>query len=253
MNFFVYRTVAERYAQYRPYFHPLVMDRIKAYLNLQRPVDVALDVGCGPGQSTTALKAIADLVVGADISAEMLDFVERQSGIQYIQSSAEVLAIKNSSAAILTTSLAYHWFHQERFLAEARRILQDAGWLIIYNNGFSGQMKENAAFEPWVTQVYVKRYPTPARNSVPMTSELAGRHGFRFAHQEDYQNEVELRAEELSAYLLTQSNVIAATEQGQEEVQDVYDWLMTQTRPFFKQERATFVFDGYIWYLQKDS
>ena len=86
-----------------------------------------------------------------------------------------------------------------------------------------------------------------------MTSEFAGQHGFDFSHQEDYQNEVEFTAEELAAYLITQSNVIAAAEHGHEEVEDVYDWLVAQTRQFFKSGKATFPFSGFIWYLQKAS
>lgn len=253
MNFFVYRTVAERYAKYRPYFHPLVIEKIRAYLDIQRPLNIALDVGCGPGQSTLALKEIADHVVGADISVEMLDFAGKNPGIEYIQTSAEALAIKDNSSDLLTTSLAYHWFNQERFLAEARRILKDEAWLVIYNNRFSAQMKENSKFKPWVTQVYAKQYPSPPRNSTPMTPEVAQQHGFRFAHQEEYQNEMQFTCEELSSYLITQSNVIAATEKGSENVEDIHLWLVTQTRPFFKSEKATFVFDGYIWYLQKES
>lgn len=253
MNFFVYKTVAERYAQYRPYFHPLVIEKITAYLNVQKPLAFALDVGCGSGQSTIALKEIADLVVGADISAEMLDFAEKNSGIQYIQAAAEKLAIRGNSFDLLTTSLAYHWFDQKLFFAEARRILKDGAWFIISNNGFSGQMKENPEFEQWMMQVYEKHYPTPPRNSTPITPEFAYQHGFSFAHREEYQNEVQFTAEELSAYLITQSNVIAATEQGNEKVEEIYLWLTTRIRPFFRSERATFVFEGYIWYLQKVS
>jgi ubiquinone/menaquinone biosynthesis C-methylase UbiE len=253
MNFFVYKTVAERYAKYRPYFHPLVIEKIKAYLNIQQPVDFALDLGCGSGQSTVALKEIAQIVIGIDVSAEMLRFAEKSLEIQYVQARAEETAIKDDSANLLTTSLAYHWFNQERFFAEARRILKDGAWLIISNNGFSGQMKENPEFEPWVTQVYVKQYPTPSRNSVPMTPELADLYRFRFVHQEEYQNEEEFTCEELSRYLITQSNVIAATEQGSEKVEDVYLWINTQAKPFFNAEKATFAFGGYIWYLQKTS
>ena len=251
MNFFVYKTVAERYAKHRPFFHPLVIERIKAYLNIQRPVNFALDVGCGSGQSTVALKEIANLVVGIDISAEMLDVVEKNSEIQYVQGSAEELPIKGNSSDLLTTSLSFHWFDQERFFADAKRVLKDKVWLIISNNGFTGQMTENPGFEQWIMDVYEKHYPSPPRNSSPMTAEFAQQHGFNFAHQDEYQNEVQFTVEELSAYLITQSNVIATTEQGNENVEDVYFWLTTQTKPFFKSEKATFGFEGYIWFLQK--
>jgi ubiquinone/menaquinone biosynthesis C-methylase UbiE len=251
MNFFVYKSVAERYAKYRPYFQPLVIEKIKAYLQLQQPVHFAVDVGCGSGHSTVALNKIASLVIGMDISAEMLDFAERTSDIHYIQGAAEKLAIKNNSADLLTTSMAYHWFEPELFFEEARRILKDGAWLVIFNNGFRGQMKENPEFEQWVLEVYDKHYPSPPRNAAPMTSEFAQQHGFHFPYQEDYQNEVEFTVEELAAYLITQSNVIAATEQGNEQVEDVYDWLIAQTRSFFKSGKVTFPFSGFIWYLQK--
>ncbi|SRR6266487_483627 len=253
MNFFVYKTVAERYAKYRPYFHPLVIEKVKKYLNIQRPVEFALDVGCGSGQSTVALKEIAKFVIGMDISAEMLEFTEKKSGIQYIQGSAEELSIKSDSSDLLTTSLAYHWFNPKRFFADARRVLKNGAWLIISNNGFRGRMKEKPEFEQWITQVYEKHYPTPSRNSAPMTPEFAQQHGFNFPYQEDYQNEVQFTVEELAAYLVTQSNVIAATEQGNGKVEDVYDWLITQTRSFFQSEKVTFPFSGFIWYLQKAS
>jgi hypothetical protein len=147
--------------------------------------------------------------------------------------------------------LAFHWFNQERFLAEARRVLKDKAWLIISNNGFTGQMIENPTFEKWIIQVYERQYPSPPRNSAPMAAEIAQQHGFNFAHEESYQNEVHFTVEQLSAYLITQSNVIAATEQGKERIEDVYLWLNEEMKSFFPNENATFTFGGYIWYLQK--
>jgi ubiquinone/menaquinone biosynthesis C-methylase UbiE len=251
MNFFVYKTVAERYAKHRPYFHPLVIQRIKSYLHLGRPIHFALDVGCGPGQSTVALKGIADQVIGIDISEEMLKAADHTSRIQFVQASAEDLPIQSNYFDLLTTFLAFHWFDREQFFAEARRVLKDKAWLIISNNGFTGQMIENPTFEQWIIQVYEKRYPTPPRNVAPMRREFAQQYGFTFAHEEEYQNEVQFTTEELSAYLITQSNVIAATEKGNEKVEDVYRWITRQTKPFFRTERAAFIFGGYIWYLQK--
>lgn len=253
MNFFAYKSVAERYARYRPYFHPLVIEKVKKYLNIQRPVDIALDVGCGPGQSSVALKRIADLVLGVDISAEMLGIADQRPGIHYIQSAAEQLAIRSDSCDLLTTALAYHWFDEEQFFAEASRVLRAGAWLIIYNNGFNGQMAEEPAFEQWAVRVYEQRYPTPPRHVAPVTAKFARKHRFRFAYREEYENEMQFTVEELAAYLVTQSNVIAATEQGEEKVEEVYDWLIAQTRSFFKAEKARFPFSGFIWYLQKAS
>jgi ubiquinone/menaquinone biosynthesis C-methylase UbiE len=253
MNYFEYKSVAERYARHRPYFHPLVIEKVKSYLSMKEPVDLAVDVGCGPGQSTVALKDIARRVIGADLSAGMLGVAEKKPGIHYLQSPAENLPIRDLCTDLITTSLAFHWFDHRRFFAESRRILKEQAWLIISNNGITGQMRENVRFEKWFSEVYDRRYPSPPRNSTPMSSRRARKHGFRFAQEEEYQNEVPFTVEELAAYLVTQSNVIAATEQGQERVEDVFQWIVEQARPLFKSERSSFAFSGYIWYLQKTS
>jgi len=252
MNFFAYKSAAERYAQNRPYFHPLVIEKIKQYLDIKMPVKHALDVACGTGQSTVALKAISDSVIGIDVSDEMLGLATQQPGIEYRNASAEDLSMFEDGAFdLITTSMAFHWFDQKPFLSEAHRILRTAGWLIPYNHGFYGQMKENESFEQWSSQGYRKRYPAPPRNSISVTAELANDFGFSSFHIERFQNEVRFTADELSAYLTTQSNVIAAVEQGNETIEDVYLWLISQTKPFFSSIRATFIFGGSIWYLQK--
>lgn len=56
MNPFVHATAAQRYAKARPYYHPAVMECVMAYLKLGMPVERALDVACGTGQSCRALK-----------------------------------------------------------------------------------------------------------------------------------------------------------------------------------------------------
>jgi len=254
MNFFAHKSAAERYALHRPYFHPLVMERIKSHLGITTSVDRALDVACGTGQSTVALKEIADSVVGVDISAEMLKFAKQKSGIEYRNANAEDLSMfEESSFNLITTSMAFHWFDHKRFLPEAHRLLKTGDWLVPYTNGFYGRMIENASFEQWSSERYATRYPAPPRNSTLPTEELADKFGFSSFHMERFQNEVPFTAEELCAYLTTQSNVIAAVEQGNETIEEVYSWLVSQVKPFFHSKTATFSFGGTIWYLQKIS
>ena len=252
MNFFAHKSAAERYAQHRPYFHPLVIEKIKLHLGLNTPVERALDVGCGTGQSTTALKEIAKSVIGIDVSEEMLKLATQQPGIEYRNASAEDLSMfDDGTFDLITTSMAFHWFDHNRFLFEANRVLKTDGWLIPYANGFSGQMKENESFEGWSMETCPGRYPTPPRNTTPITAELGNEFGFSSIHTEEFQNDVQFTADEFSAYLTTQSNVIAAVEQGNETIEDVYSWLVSQTKPYFHSVKATFVFGGSIWYLQK--
>jgi ubiquinone/menaquinone biosynthesis C-methylase UbiE len=62
----------------------LVIKKIGDFLKLHEPVTWALDVACGTGQSTLALKEVAYQVVGTDTSREILDRAPREAEVQYV-------------------------------------------------------------------------------------------------------------------------------------------------------------------------
>ncbi len=252
MNYFEYETAAQRYARGRPYFHPIVVEKIVKFTQTPR-FSFGLDVACGTGQSTTALKTIADRVVGADVSPEMIAQAPEMEGIEYICCPAESLDIESGSGDIMTVSLAFHWLDRDAFLNEANRALQKGGWLVISNNGFKGRMRGNPSYEEWNKTRYLTRYPTPARNKLPLTEKEADKHGFEIVGNEKYENEVDMNIEELACYLSTQSNMIAAVEEGKESVETALAWLSHELESLFSRDRETFLFGGSILYLKKRS
>lgn len=84
MKFFNPKTAAERYSKGRPFFHSLIINRIKQFLQVER-VSSALDVGCGTGLSAVALSEIAETVVGIDASREMISLAPKQPNINYMK------------------------------------------------------------------------------------------------------------------------------------------------------------------------
>ncbi|HYN89171.1 MAG TPA: methyltransferase domain-containing protein [Ardenticatenaceae bacterium] len=251
INYFEHGSAARRYARSRPYFHPLVVEKIKARLQLDGLLPWALDVACGTGQSTIALKAIAARIVGTDVSREMLAEAPRDRRIHYCQASAEALPLTSERFTLATVALAFHWFDRSRFLREAHRVLQPGAWLAVYNNGFYGEMLENPQFARWMRDEYLARYPSPPRHSQPLSDAEAESRGFAFVAQESYTNDVLFSVDELAAYLMTQSNVIAAAERGTENPETVYAWLTGALSALFPAARGTFRFGGPIWYLRK--
>jgi SAM-dependent methyltransferase len=252
VNFFASKSASERYAKGRPYFHPQVIQRIKDYLSLTEPVAWALDVGCGTGLSTIALKLIATHIVGIDVAPEMIALAPADPQITYLVAPAEQLPTLETHFNLMTLSSVFHWITSEAFFAEARRVLLPAAWLVVYDNYFPGRMEENPAFQTWCARVFLQRYPTPPRAPVAFDTEEAARQGFRLVGQERYQNVVTFSPETLIDYLVTQTNVIAAVEGGREHLADVRRWLMDNITPLFEnREDAHFLFQGPIWYLQK--
>ncbi len=253
MNYFAHQTAAERYAQGRPYFHPLVIDKIRAFLALQKPLSVAVDVACGTGQSALALTEIAEEIIAADIAPGMLAQAPAHPKIRYVQAPAEQLPLKSHLADLVTVSLAFHWLDRARFLDEAHRVIRPEGALAIYNNSFYGQMNENPDFSHWNREHYLTRYPTPHRNNAPFTDDDAREHDFVFVRQEPYTNDISFTPDQLVRYLMTQSNAIAAVEQGGKSLASASAWLLDSVSPFFRTPTATFQFGGEIWYLQSSS
>jgi SAM-dependent methyltransferase len=251
MNYFAHASVAMRYASSRPYFHPVVIERIKAHLKLEQSILKALDVACGTGQSSLALKAICENVTGVDVSSEMLEFARQNSGITFLESGTESLPFEDSSFDLLTVSNAFHWFDRSPFLCEANRVLKPGAWLVVYYNAWRSNMLENPeVFKAWA-DMHFKRYPTPPRDSKPMTESEASSYGFRFDQPETYENTAVFTLEQCVNYLSTQSNMIAKIEQGTLNLEDALTQIRTELEPIFPGEHATFGFSGWIWYLQK--
>ncbi len=256
MNYFAHTTAAERYAKGRPYFHPIVIEKVKGFLGLETPLSHALDVACGTGQSTRALATIADHVTGIDSSEEMLAFAKQEntaSPVTFLQSPAEVLPFDDNTFDLITVSLAFHWFERGKFLSEASRVLKSNGWLIVYDNNFAAIMKENSDFEPFFHEAYPARYPPPARNNQPITKENLEPFGFIKVSSESYSNEVTFTVASLVNYLMTHSNVITKVEQGTESSEEAQRWLTKLITKFLPNGQGTFTFQGGIVYMQKEA
>src|SRR5689334_17756865 len=108
VNFFSTRSAARRYTKGRPYFHPLVIERVRAFLSIGERKPCALDVGCGTGFSAIALKALALRVVGMDAAAEMVALAPREDGVEYCVARAEELPFREGRFDLITLSSAFH-------------------------------------------------------------------------------------------------------------------------------------------------
>ena len=251
MNFFSPKSAARRYREGRSYFHPTVIERIRRFLSLDALLSIALDVGCGTGLSTIALKEISRRVVGVDAAQEMVALADKEPHIEFLVSRAEQLPFKDGVFEMITLSQAFHWLDKERFFTEARRVLRSKGWLIFYDHYFSSEMEEKPEFKSWFQENYLKRFPPPPRGGLTFTPEDSEQSGFQLLGQETYQSSISFSVERLVNYLISHSNVIAAVEFGQEEIDEVRCWLTESIKPLFGNlEEASFLFNAPIWYLK---
>lgn len=251
MTFFSFQRVAEGYANHRPYYHPVVISKVSDKIGLNSKLDTALDVGCGTGLSTLALRDIANRVVGTDSSEEMIS-VARSLGhddIEFQCSAAEELHFSDKTFDLITVCGAINWIDRDQFLPEAKRVLKPNGRLIVYDNFIAERMQEQPIYTNWYQDQYVTRFPKPKRDETPMTQVEAELYGFHVM-QEEYTNKLPMSTEQYIEFMLTQSNVIAAVDMGSESLSDAREWMNRTLAPIFPRQRGTFLFEGYIWYLQ---
>ncbi len=251
-NYFSPRTAAERYAKGRPRFHSFVIEKIEKFLAPRKSLKLALDVGCGTGLSSAALKEISEKVVGIDISAAMLSQAEKTDGIEYLLASAENLPFCAGKFDLMTISQAIHWVDKEKFFAEADRVLKPDALIAAYDNFFQGQMLGNPAFNDWYQNEFLQNYPVPSRGKRAFDRASENKQDFVLKHEEFNENTLEFSADEMVNYLVTISNVIARVENGTEPIEEVHKWLTASITPFFDEDKKEFAFINPIWYLRRN-
>lgn len=116
------KRIAEGYRN-RPFLHRQVIETFQEDIG-GRHFALGLDIGCGAGLSTKALKAICERVIGSDISPEMIRAAQEVCGqdetITYIVSSAEEIAIPEEKADIVTAAGAIQWIDRALFFAKSQ-------------------------------------------------------------------------------------------------------------------------------------
>ncbi|XP_066433738.1 putative methyltransferase DDB_G0268948 [Eleutherodactylus coqui] len=100
-----------------------IQDMIFSYLHerLNEPYELAVDVGCGTGQSTKFLAPHFRKVLGADISEAQIEEANKALKLPnttFRALPAEQVPVEDASVDLLIACAAVHWFEIGKFLKE---------------------------------------------------------------------------------------------------------------------------------------
>jgi len=123
--------VADAYERARPGYAPAAVAYLVEQLDL-RPGRVVLDLGAGTGKLARQLLTSGARVLAVEPLAELRELVP--PGIEALDGRAEAIPLADASVDALTVAQAFHWFDEERALAEIARVLRPGGRTALVTN-----------------------------------------------------------------------------------------------------------------------
>ncbi len=135
-----------------------------------------LDVATGTGFAAFAQAPVAELVVGADLTEEMLlqaRSLATQRGlanVRFVAAAAEALPFGAATFDLVSCRVAAHHFQSvPAFLAEARRVVRPGGLVVVIDT----TVPEDPAIAAWQNEVERWRDPSHVENLTPSAWQAA--------------------------------------------------------------------------------
>ncbi|WP_029232877.1 class I SAM-dependent methyltransferase [Butyrivibrio sp. VCB2006] len=250
------KRIAYGYAK-RPWLHKSVIKQLQIDCNLVADFTFknGLDVGCGAGLSTKALRLICDKVTGTDIADSMVEVCKElytdDKAYSFYVAKAEETRIPDEKYTIVTAAGCINWVDEKVFMENMREVLADNGLIVIYDFGITNRMVESDAYTKWYNDEYLARFPKPPRKENKWTQEDLPQ-GFTMEKQTEYDMEYSFDLEKFVDFMLIQSNVNVKIESGEISPEEARSWMMESLSPIFEGKEKQLIFSGYSWYIRKN-
>lgn len=216
-----------------------------------RSVDLALDLGCGAGASTSALirSGLGRRVLGVDPSTAMIVQAKAHTdGACFVIGTAEALPLGSGAVGLITAAGSLNFTSAPGFFAEAKRVLSIDGVLVVYDFATGCQSAACPDLACWYFE-WLHRWPKPTSGAaLNSRSTFAGAPLDLFAYKAlTVTATFDLRG--YLDYLMTESNVADAVRSGT-SMGEIRGWCETQLRPIFAKPLRV-EFDSYYACLRQ--
>ena len=154
-----FNDIAEIYEKYRPSYPEEYVNYIikKSHLNSN---SLVADIGAGTGILSRQLLSKNLQVVGVEPSKDMRNILKKMEvnrRFKAVEGTAENTTLRDNSIDLVVVAQAFHWFDNEKFRKECKRILKLNGKVCIMWNRLD-MTKEIAKEQKAIDDKYTKRY-----------------------------------------------------------------------------------------------
>jgi ubiquinone/menaquinone biosynthesis C-methylase UbiE len=253
-NLFASSDMAAGYAAHRPAVHPQVLRLASQRLAATSTLAHALDVGCGSGVSSKALREAlpsSPQVVGLEPAESMLR-AARAAGMlnAAVAGRAESLPFSSRTFGLITAAGSLNYTEDlPGFFAEAARVLQPSGTLAVYDFSPGRIIAGEPALRHWFDREFMIRYPRARDNArfldpaILATWTANSRLSMTWAHE--FQIPLQLDHAFYVDYMMTETNVAYAIANGTTEA-SIREWCSRTLAPIFQGQPKQVVFEGYL-------
>lgn len=141
---------ADLYEKFRPNYPDALIDFL--YENAQ--CDTVADIGAGTGKFTRCLLKKPWNITAVEPNADMQEKLLNIKGITVVNAPAENTGLAEHSVGLVTVAQAFHWFDEQLFKTECKRILTENGKLAIIFNERSYDNCEISSVRDRICQKY---------------------------------------------------------------------------------------------------
>lgn len=249
------KRIAEGYAK-RPWLHRYVMDNLLKDMGLSADHKFrnGLDVGCGAGLSTKALRLVCDKVTGTDIADAMVEVCRELYGedkaCTFYTAKAEETTMPDEKYDIVTAAGCINWVDEKKFMENMKDVADASALIVIYDFGITDRMVGSSDYTAWYQNEYLRKFPKPPRKENKWTQQdLID--GFIMEKQTEYEMEYGFTLDAFVDFMMIQSNVNSRVESGEIPEAEARQWMRDSLAPIFGNEEKRLIFSGYSWYIRK--
>lgn len=218
---------AAGYARSRPGYPP----ELFAWLSARcRQHHLAWDCATGNGQAAVALADYFETVIGTDASSAQIGNAQHCENVEYRIVAAEESGLGDASCDLVTVGQALHWFDQQRFHAEVRRVAKPGALLAAWGYHLSRVAPPiDRVIDVFDQQIVGSYWPAERRHIDARYADLP--FPFEPVAFPVFDMQLEWTRAQFLAYIGTWSSV---QRYRQEKGHDPLVWLENELAPFWR-------------------